>query len=64
MTRAQYQDAIVEPARVFGWNLEAFLVNRLLNDLGDSPDQLPVLQHALMRMWTWANADLTRTEKF
>ncbi len=63
MTRAQYQDAIVEPARVFGWNLEPSLVNRLLNDLGDSPDQLPVLQHALMRMWTWANADLTRTEK-
>ena len=63
MTRAQYQDAIVEPARVFGWDLEPSLVNRLLNDLGDSPDQLPVLQHALMRMWTWANADLTRTEK-
>jgi hypothetical protein len=27
------------------------LVTRLLNDLGDNPDQLPVLQHALMRTW-------------
>ena len=27
------------------------LVQRLLNDVGDDPDQLPVLQHALMRMW-------------
>ncbi len=56
MTRAQYQDAILQPARVFGWDLEPALVNRLLNDLSDSPDQLPLLQHALMRMWTWANA--------
>jgi hypothetical protein len=27
------------------------LVQRLLNDLGDNPDQLPILQHALMRTW-------------
>jgi hypothetical protein len=47
MTRDQYRDAIVEPARVFGWDLEPDLVNRLLNDLGDTPDQLPVLQHGL-----------------
>nr|MDQ3745122.1 hypothetical protein [Acidobacteriota bacterium] len=31
------------------------LVNRLLNDVGDNPDQLPILQHALMRTWDyWA----------
>src|SRR5262249_23625240 len=24
---------------------------RLLNDVGDNPDQLPILQHALMRTW-------------
>src|SRR6202023_3186202 len=27
------------------------LVTRLLNDVGDDPDQLPVLQHALLRTW-------------
>src|SRR5207302_6087115 len=27
------------------------LVNRLLNDVGDDPDHLPILQHALMRTW-------------
>lgn len=27
------------------------LVNRLLNDTYSHPDQLPVLQHALMRTW-------------
>jgi WD40 repeat protein len=26
-------------------------VQQLLNDVGDNPDQLPILQHALMRTW-------------
>ena len=26
-------------------------MQRLLNDVGDDPDQLPILQHALMRTW-------------
>jgi WD40 repeat protein len=31
-------------------------VNQLLNDMGDDPDQLPILQHALMRTWDrWEN---------
>lgn len=63
MSRGQYQAAMVEPARQFGWQLEPDLVNRLLNDLGDSPDQLPRLQHALMRMWTRANSAGPGTEK-
>ena len=29
------------------------LVNQLLNDVGDNPDQLPILQHALMRTWNY-----------
>jgi hypothetical protein len=29
------------------------LVQRLLNDVGDDPDQLPILQHALMRTWDY-----------
>ena len=38
------------------------LVQRMLNDAGDEPDQLPVLQHALMRTWThWRSADPTHT---
>src|SRR5205814_488304 len=27
------------------------LVTRLLNDIGGNPDQLPLLQHALMLLW-------------
>ncbi len=57
LTRAQYQDVIIEPAQVLDGKLDAALVNRLLNDLRGDPDQLPVLQHALMRMWMQAADD-------
>ena len=55
LSRDQYRAAIVEPARVADGQLSSALVNRLLNDLRGEPDQLPILQHALMRMWTQAS---------
>jgi WD40 repeat protein len=55
MTREQSRQAIEEPARVFGGEVEPALVNRLLNDMGTDPDQLPLMQHVLMRMWTRAS---------
>lgn len=51
MTRDQRREAINGPAAVGGAQIAPRLVNRLLNDVGDNPDQLPLLQHALMRMW-------------
>ncbi len=54
MTREQLRDAITEPVVECGGEITNRLVNRLLNDLGDEQDQLPVLQHALMRLWTLA----------
>lgn len=51
LTRDQIRAAIVGPARVFGGDVEPTLVNHLLNEIGPDPDQLPLLQHALMRMW-------------
>lgn len=51
MTRDQLRQAIVAPAKVYGAQLTTRLVNRLLNDIGDDQDQLPILQHALMRTW-------------
>jgi WD40 repeat protein len=55
MTRDQLEAAIVGPVRVAGTHIAPQLVNRLLNDVGDDPDQLPVLAHALMLtydLWT------------
>ena len=56
LTREQSRQAIEGPARVFGGQIEEALVNRLLNDMGTDPDQLPLMQHALMRMWNLASA--------
>jgi tetratricopeptide (TPR) repeat protein len=53
MTREQRRAAIVEPVRVGGRSIAPRLVVRLLNDVGDDPDQLPILQHALMRTWDY-----------
>jgi energy-coupling factor transporter ATP-binding protein EcfA2 len=57
MTRDQRREAINGPIAVGGAQIAPRLVNRLLNEVGDNPDQLPVLQHALMRMWQqWEKA--------
>ena len=49
MTRDQRKEAITGPLRTRNTEISPRLANRLLNDVGDSPDQLPILQHALMR---------------
>jgi tetratricopeptide (TPR) repeat protein len=51
MTRDELRAAITGPVAVGGGKISPRLVLRLLNDLGDDQDQLPVLQHALMRTW-------------
>jgi WD40 repeat protein/energy-coupling factor transporter ATP-binding protein EcfA2 len=51
MTRDQRRKAIEGPVAVGGAKMSPRLAQRLLNDVGDSPDQLPILQHALMRTW-------------
>jgi hypothetical protein len=51
MTREERRSAIVGPVAVCDAEIAPRLVLRLLNDVGDDPDQLPILQHALMRTW-------------
>jgi WD40 repeat protein/energy-coupling factor transporter ATP-binding protein EcfA2 len=51
MLRDELRTAIAGPVAVGGGAIAPRLVARLLNDVGDDPDQLPVLQHALMRTW-------------
>jgi hypothetical protein len=51
LSRDQQRDVIEGPIGMAGGSVEPVLVQRLLNDWGDNPDQLPPLQHALMRIW-------------
>jgi energy-coupling factor transporter ATP-binding protein EcfA2 len=53
MTRDEIRMAIVGPVSVGGAEIAPALEARLLNDVGDNPDQLPILQHALMRTWDY-----------
>src|SRR5262245_37026557 len=56
LTRDHLREAITGPVAVGGGKITPRLVNRLLNDVGDDQDQLPILQHALMRSWDeWKN---------
>ncbi len=53
MTRDQKRLAIEGPVAVGGGKIAPRLTQQLLNDVGDNPDQLPILQHALMRTWAF-----------
>src|SRR5262249_35005643 len=58
MTRDQIEEAIRGPIALAGARISAPLAQRLLNDLGDGTDLLPVLQHAMLRTWLcWKNED-------
>ncbi len=51
MSRDEMRSAITGPVAVGGGEIAPRLVTRLLNDVGDDQDRLPVLQHALLRTW-------------
>jgi energy-coupling factor transporter ATP-binding protein EcfA2 len=60
LTRDQRQAAIEGPLRLVGIRIAPRLVQALLNEAGDDPYQLPVLQHALLRTflcWQSTGAD-------
>ncbi len=49
MTRAQRRQSIEGPLEVAGVPIAQRLVQSILSDAGDNPENLPVMQHALMR---------------
>ena len=63
LTRSQMEEAIVRPGQIRDAEFQPFtfeegLVNRIINDAGDRPDQLPLMQHALMRTWKFSDKRL------
>lgn len=51
MTRRELSHAIANPARRYGLLFESGLVARILDDVGDEPGNLPLLQFALTELW-------------
>ncbi len=57
MKRKERMSAISGPIEVAGGTITDRLLMRLVNDVGDNPDQLSILQHALNRTWAeWEKA--------
>jgi energy-coupling factor transporter ATP-binding protein EcfA2 len=62
LDRQQRQEAGENPVRLYGQAITARLLDRVVNDVGDEPDQLPVMQHALMRTWEEWKHDHVKSE--
>ena len=57
LTRDERREAIERPLRLFATEPAPALVQQVLNDTGDDPDQLPVMQHAMLRTYgAWERA--------
>jgi tetratricopeptide (TPR) repeat protein/energy-coupling factor transporter ATP-binding protein EcfA2 len=53
LSREERRAAIKGPIKVAGADISPILLTRLVNDVGDNPDQLSILQHALNRTWAY-----------
>ncbi len=55
LNRSQLQLVIEEPATLSGNKISRRLTERLIHDISEGVDQLPILQHALNQIWHAAN---------
>ncbi len=53
MTFEEKREAIEGPVKVMGASIEEDLVGKILQDINDRHDQLPLMQHSLMRTWDY-----------
>lgn len=51
MSRDELADAITKPAEKVEISVEPELVQEILNDLGEAPGSLPLMQYALRELW-------------
>lgn len=57
MSRDQLLDVIEKPLMLAGARLEPGLAATLLNDVGEEPGSLPLLEHALLLLWERRHGD-------
>jgi hypothetical protein len=56
LTAEELRSAIERPLAVRGGGIEPRLVGRILEDITEKDDRLPLMQHALMRLWAIGRA--------
>ena len=58
MKTEEIKKAIISPIKASGAIIDPDLVNRMFSDMGDDFDDLPILQHTMMRTWDyWVEND-------
>lgn len=62
MNRDQKRMAVEGPVAVGGGRISPRLLKRLMTEIGDDQDQLPILQHAMMRTWSYWEANRDEDE--
>lgn len=53
LTFEQRKETLIGPIQQAGGTISDRLVNRILDEVGEAQDQLPTLQHTLMRIWDY-----------
>ncbi len=53
MSREDFREAVLGPIAVGGAKIDPQLLQQILNTIEDKTDQLPVLQHVMMRTWDY-----------
>ena len=57
MSRLELERAVTKPAQRVGLRFDTGLVDRLLDDVGDEPGNLPLMEFALMALWKARRGD-------
>jgi len=55
LNRMELKMVIEGPAKLYGGKFNPALTSKLINELGKVKDELPLLQHTLMRLWDFEN---------
>src|SRR5215469_12397760 len=64
MTRAELEKAIREPSKKIQLEFESGLVKRILDDVGDEPGNLPLLEFVLKELWIKRRGDTLLNETY
>lgn len=64
LNRQQLEQAITRPLEYFDAAIAPELVNLILNQISPAQDQLPLMQHALARMWERRAGDVLTLEDY
>jgi hypothetical protein len=64
MTESELRDSMIKPADLVGLQFEKGLVDAILDDLGNEPGSLPLLQHTLLELFNGRHGRWLTTDRY